>query len=842
MKPLVLTLFLLLACTVGWLFLGRDAKTAEPIHGGRSPSTPWSASTAAELEALGAVPGTDREVVDAALEIAALVEIDAPTRSAPAFALVIEGPIGREAVRREQQVRPGELVRQSVDGSGRYFVHAAAPGWTCDPQWVRVRHGETAAPVRLTATAGSQLSGRIVDERGAPVENADVRLIYGMSASPQGTTSDAGGRFQIAVPDEDRAPRLLVLAQGFQPARPQIDELDAEARIELDRGWTVTGRVLDEDDRPVADAALRFEPRGRRSAYEQRWFRTSPVHSDALGRFELRGIIPGVGAVFANHPKYAQARARLLPGSARELVLRLTSGVAIVGILVSEEDQPLPHGEVKLVPEAGGVAARVANTEVDGGFRFEGVPAGQYRLQGHLPGYAPSVVRIEAPQSEPIAIRLTRPAQLIGEVWTAEAPRYTVDLHDLEGRRLVSEVFEDTHFELEDLPAGHVSVSVTVQGAAREQVAIVTLIAGEATDLGPVVLTGGSQVTGQVVYPSGQPLPARCYLSRMGIGGALERVGNYEAGPDGRFVFSGIRAGRYSLLVAPSDAAHRTVDDIRVDGTTDLDLGLLEVASGATLEVLVLGRDGEPLAGTGLTVGDGKGGYSGRTDASGRFRRSNLRPGYCSAGLLVDGVPHSVRGTSRAGETTELILSLQDVRHSTWSARLLDPGGRPRAGSSVVAVAEDGTWRSCDSTTDSDGRFSLRGRLEGRAVLEVWGLRDGFPPVSLLIEFGGPGEGPAEVQLPRGSLRGAVPDEQSTLRLVQVDWAQPASASYRRRRGELFASVTGAPGDAFELPFLVGGRYRLEWLDDEGDVLDAFELELAEGENRKWTGPPLAGE
>jgi hypothetical protein len=159
-----------------------------------------------------------------------------------------------------------------------------------------------------------------------------------------------------------------------------------------------------------------------------------------------------------------------------------------------------------------------------------------------------------------------------------------------------------------------------------------------------------------------------------------------------------------------------------------------------------------------------------------------------------------------------------------------------------VAVAEDGTWRSCDARTDADGRFSLRGRLEGSAVLEVWGLRNGFPPVSLLIAFGGPGEGPAEVQLPSSSLSGAVPDERSALRLVQLDWAQPASASYRRRRGERFASVSGAAGDAFELPFLVGGRYRLEWLDDEGGVLDAFELELAEGEARKWNGPPLAGE
>ncbi len=82
----------------------------------------------------------------------------------------------------------------------------------------------------------------------------------------------------------------------------------------------------------------------------------------------------------------------------------------------------------------------------------------------------------------------------------------------------------------------------------------------------------------------------------------------------------------------------------------------------------------------------------------------------------------------------------------------------------------------------------------------------------------------------------------ATLGTIHAPTPQPASASYRRRRGERFASVSGAAGDAFELPFLVGGRYRLEWLDDEGGVLDAFELELAEGEARKWNGPPLAGE
>ena len=168
---------------------------------------------------------------------------------------------------------------------------------------------------------GGFIEGRVVRaDGGEPVVGFAVvvsRRITELDQRPVETLSvfDSDGEFRIG-PLEPSGYVVRAAADGFPPSEAAPVRVRAgettRVALELGGGGTLEGRVVDvEDRRPLADARVSIEGHAISGDLPVRI--VTGATTDSGGRFELRGIAPGLRSVSASAPGY---RTRLASGLA----------------------------------------------------------------------------------------------------------------------------------------------------------------------------------------------------------------------------------------------------------------------------------------------------------------------------------------------------------------------------------------------------------------------------------------------------------------------------------------------------------------------------------------------
>ena len=194
-------------------------------------------------------------------------------------------------------VKQGQFVKKSnygahlkTNGEGRltldlpqaprqFSASVQAPGF--GPYWAQwnARDKGQAIPANFTAEldAGWSVGGVVVDDSGAPVAGAKVRPSIEYK-KPAGDASqlgvgtkietDAAGKWRFdSVPESMNEVRVSIGHADFKPERRSLprsefglaQDGEPTAKIALDRGLTVTGRVTDEAGKPIAGALVRTQ-------------------------------------------------------------------------------------------------------------------------------------------------------------------------------------------------------------------------------------------------------------------------------------------------------------------------------------------------------------------------------------------------------------------------------------------------------------------------------------------------------------------------------------------------------------------------------------------------------
>jgi hypothetical protein len=169
-----------------------------------------------------------------------------------------------------------------------------------DARKIDVEPGKT-AEANLELEPARYLSGTVVDERGQPVSGVQVSANFSFDRGSGGierTTSAADGAFEIfnypVEPHKFRAMegKGMIFFSHPDYIGARVDDIDAitaerrgDLRIVLPTGRRVTGTVLDEAGRPVANAQVEV-------ALNTGAGRKGTV-TDADGRFALRGLNAG---------------------------------------------------------------------------------------------------------------------------------------------------------------------------------------------------------------------------------------------------------------------------------------------------------------------------------------------------------------------------------------------------------------------------------------------------------------------------------------------------------------------------------------------------------------------
>lgn len=346
----------------------RLADTLEPVEGVALDVVPQDGRVAAELGA-------------------------APRR-------VTSGPDGAYEVR---GVFPGTWVATVAsegwypDGEAKVRISATTPGG-----------GSGGAIPRLDVRVrgAGRIVGRVVRDGGLPVAGARVWLVGGggvVRAARAGgrpleaLTGPEGGFVLLDVPPA--TPVRVRAALGDLEAVPSpsfrlLDGAPPAIVLTLSATGAIGGRVADLETRdPVAGARVRLEAVGEPGG---RGTRTTT--SDAEGRYEVKGLIPGEWkATPEKRGAYLPstgATTRLEPGTARvDLPLLLDPGLSVSGVVVDGAGARVANARLTLSgtedgtdagPAKPGGVRQVGRSGADGAFRFVALRPGAYALEARF--------------------------------------------------------------------------------------------------------------------------------------------------------------------------------------------------------------------------------------------------------------------------------------------------------------------------------------------------------------------------------------------------------------------------------------------------------------------------
>jgi protocatechuate 3,4-dioxygenase beta subunit len=639
----------------------------------------------------------------------------------------------------------GEVPASAMtDDTGRFWLETAFAGdlLVCvDAPGLAPRAGISArpgVPVTVRLGNGRTLEGTVRDGvTGRPLSGA--RVLAGArsplaAADPlvgrRETSTSANGAYRLEhLPEQ--VDGVQATAKGYAGAFATLLPTASRADLTLPRGAWLSGTVRTAKGAAVKGAvvtATAFEsgsPTGRHGREE----------TDALGRFEIVGLTPGIFYLAAHCPGFAPAFAQ--PVRVREWLsvdLVLKDATAATGRLVDTEGRPS--------------AGTIVLDEVEGGFpsllgdvlRAPAGPDGRFRLRDLPPGHHRATVIARGHTQTPLEFQTREGAEVdLGDVSLASGLAIRGQVQDINGTPVAGARIEaasidgragyaadatdiDGAFALAGLGDGAYRLSVTVGGVYR---------AGREVNAGsePIVWTlePTGAAAGEVIDASGRPVDSFFATARSLTDEGMGWRSPQANGSGGAFRIDSVPPGRYALRVTAPDHADAVVSDVIVEAERTAEVGRIRLGLAGRVRGTVVDADGRPVADAEVTAWSQRD-YESRnlshrtpqacTTAEGSFEIGGLNPGT----VLVE-AHHARQGSGQAAG-----LEVDPTQGPTVARVVLQPGGRVQGkvrwhgqalAATVSAIPLLGFSREHVSVlSEDDGSFAFENLPPGQFLLQ----------------------------------------------------------------------------------------------------------------------------
>lgn len=336
----------------------------------------------------------------------------------------------------------------TTDADGRYTLR----GWTshesmpvaakAEGYCSAYRDSAGGDVVDFALPPGDRVTGRLVDEHGAPVANAIVGA-YGSAPQSRGsqpqrpTDSDAmrtadDGRFELGGLSRDLPHTLAAVAPGRARTLVAFDRhfwtgavIDL-GDVEMKPARSVEGVVVDLEGKPLADATVRLAANGVERGQPGAFLFSQTRRTDDLGRFRFADLAAGTyGATVSamGAPRGPPARIDLPDDEdVRGLHLTLAGGGSVTLLVVDETGAPAEgvtvYADVNEDSKNDGLLAVAAGP--DGRATFRGLRAVATKFNvGRDDGRHVTWVGPVVPEGQ--EIRVVAPREAVVEGTTADA-------------------------------------------------------------------------------------------------------------------------------------------------------------------------------------------------------------------------------------------------------------------------------------------------------------------------------------------------------------------------------------------------------------------------------------
>jgi protocatechuate 3,4-dioxygenase beta subunit len=678
----------------------------------------------------------------------------------------------------------GEFDLPGVPEGPGYAVSAAGPEIALEEVFgVTVRAGQVTR-VDLSGHPGATVRGQVFGPDGRPVPEANIALVYldlsrvlfSADGRAEPITTDGDGRFAV---ERLAAGRIGFLAAADGMASSAVVDLTVvdgglyegiELRIE--DGATLRGLVVDDQDRPLADALVELRPFERPDDPDVLKMalkvRNVTARSGADGRFTARGL--SGERLFAQISK---------PGFVTEVKF---------GLRLDEPD-------LRIVLTRG-VTVR---GQVSGA---DGAPIARFAVDTRSRPVRPPAADGEA--AEPVVEEPRR-----GPPWMRGGARGEGGMRLAAGQRIGDQGFggdwreiqdADGRFELVGIPPGEIRVRVRAPGHRDPEAVTVTLEPGAVGDEIAFRLEEGAIARGTVVdLQTRGPVAGAtvtAYRARgedeggggpfrmsfdpedfdfLGIAQGSRRSATTDS--SGRFELVGLAGGRYRFTARHPDRAKASTDsEVTIAAEAPTEGIVIEFDEGGVIEGRVSGAGGIPLRDALVVAASLQAGSleSASSAEDGSYRIEGLSPGqYVVFKSRIDerapNLGYDLLGnmrlktvTVRRGKVTRLDIADEAEGTVRVFGQVRD-GGTPVPRAMVTALGADREgllgMGIRAQPTDQEGRFELIGLQPGQYFFQVTRFAGRPQQANLSIEVPeGIREYRVDLELPQSSIAGRVVD------------------------------------------------------------------------------------
>jgi protocatechuate 3,4-dioxygenase beta subunit len=662
----------------------------------------------------------------------------------------------------------------------------AAPTAAAEPRSVAVpettREESVAASAPPATSARCIVFGRLLDENGAPLVGAEVRL-YGYKVWAEGlevprlsgrmefrgfeVATGSAGDFRIGAPvptvartvlsihpDRFHDSVTLYFAEAGDRMLPPIDAGERDlGELRVARTGALIGRVLDSEGRPLADVYMdigetRVTTLGRNA------------ETGADGSYVIAHAPVGTYGVSTKAKEYLShfeegirveaGRDTLVPD------IVLVRAPTLEGTVVDENGRPVAGARLWGWPVgSGGGSGAGGRSEPNGRFVIPLPQTDPYTLSAQLDGYLTwgnehdqSVTY--APGRHDIEVVLRSLPRTRFTVVDAESgtpiERFGLSILADNGSSSPRMVSTEKRPPPQSVHAGGVA-EATARAGIDQCIVAADGYALAAVDVEydipdvpaqTVRMQRGAGLRGRVLRDGTAIADVQVESVEL-ISLALDAEGNPDPGRhvsqgntrratrtdvEGRFELSGLDSGDHRLTVRPATGAPLVLAPVKVRAKKSTDLGDLNLLAGATIVGELLLPPGLDPSGLAVVLDDWRDGVKALADASGHFRFEDVPAGVRflahaeRAGVLAEGVPTRVEVA--AGETRTVTLDARDRAMCAVELRI-DLGGISPLGVQVqVLPADDSAEQEMLGVCDASGHVRGAVRAFGAARVGVF--------------------------------------------------------------------------------------------------------------------------
>ncbi|NUM55395.1 MAG: carboxypeptidase regulatory-like domain-containing protein [Candidatus Hydrogenedentes bacterium] len=513
----------------------------------------------------------------------------------------------------------GEYQLQAVIGDG---------SWMRNPneEIIRVASGEEKTGVRVVVkeAGGLSIAGRVTDEDGKPVRNANI-WASGPGSHSSGRTGE-DGRYKIAGLKEGNF-YVSVQASGY--SRGNLNDIPAgseDVDIVLKGTGKIDGKVVDAaTGKPVADFEIVYGANAGASMRNFQHMGPGARTRSENGEFHIESAEAGQAALLVKAQGYApkiQQVMDIVPGETRSgVVIELETGGVVVGRVLDTGGNPVPGAKVfdTAAPMDEYRRDRAARTTsgADGAFQLDGLPDGTVTISAYHPAYAGANVQVEVAPGRTtqadivlgtggtVRIRVTENGQPAAGAYAGLQDKVASD-------STAKEPDANGVAEFTSVPAGNYRAYAGLRDPSgpgtpsRNQGKEIVVTDGGVTEVTLDFASGTASVVGVMAF-NGQP-PTRGWVQVTLTGGESsgEEGRHAETDANGQFRIENLPAGQARLrvngMIGETNPVSRQQTVELVDGrATEV---TFELGGGGTVSGIVSGFPAEGYVGVALARGN----------------------------------------------------------------------------------------------------------------------------------------------------------------------------------------------------------------------------------------------